>query len=249
MLLRHLMIGVHVGGRRSSRSSVVYGSELGTVLSSEVLMLELVGSGLNVLLVGCLQLGCRRPRLDARAAVEADVLVVDDSVLRDDGTVLIDVGHVDAAKVRNGAVVGESSTAPLATGAANAAVAEAVINPTVEADVRAPVAAVPAVNAAGKAPIARRPKNANPGRLHPNTGNPIIARVPVRPVAGGPEIARSGERGLHIHGQSRWSNVHGDTDADGDLRVRDRHGEHRRSHRRGNEQSAKSCENRHNLPP
>jgi hypothetical protein len=43
--------------------------------------------------------------------------------------------------------------------------------------------------------------------------------------------------------------VHRDTDAYGDLRVRDRPGEHRRSYGGGNEQLAKSCENRHNLPP
>src|SRR5580704_10507733 len=133
MLLRDLMIGVHIRGRRSSGSSVVYGSELGTVLSSEVLVLDLVGGGLEMLLVGSLHLRCRRPRLDAHTAVEADVLVVDDGVLRDDGTVLIDVGHMDAAKVRGGAVVSERSTAPLAADEADAAVAEAVINSSIEA--------------------------------------------------------------------------------------------------------------------
>src|SRR5580698_2564599 len=113
MLLRHLMIGVHVGGRRSSGSSVVYGSELRTVSSSEVFMLDLVSRGLDMLLVGSSQLCFRRPRLDARAAVEADVFVVEDGVLCDDGAVLIDVGHVDAAKVCDGAVVSKCSTAPL----------------------------------------------------------------------------------------------------------------------------------------
>jgi hypothetical protein len=177
---------------------------------------------------------------DAAFAVKADVIVVDDGVLRDDRAVLIDVGHVHAAKVRDSAVVGKRSTAPLAPDEADAAEAEAVVDATVEADVRAPIAAVPAVNAASEAPIARGPKNANSGRLHPDPRNPLVARVSVSPVAGGPEIARSGQRGLHVHGQSGWSDVHGNTDADGDLRVRDRQREHWRSHRGGNEQSAKS---------
>ena len=116
---------------------MVYGNQLGTVLSSEVLVLELVGGGLDVLLVGSLQLRCRRLRLDPDAAVEADVLVVDDGVLRDDRAVLVDVGHVDAAKVGDSAVVSEYSTAPLAADESDAAVAEAVVNSTVEADVRA----------------------------------------------------------------------------------------------------------------
>src|SRR5277367_6164098 len=243
------MIGVHVGGRWSPGSSVVYGSELGTVLSSEMFVLHLIGGWLEMLLVASSQLCFRGTRLDAHAAVEADVLVVDDGVLRDDGAVLVDVGHMDAAEVRDSVVVGKCSTAPLAADETDAAVAEAVVNSAVEADVRAPIASVPAINAASEAPIARSPKNANPGRLHPNTRNPIVARVSVGPIAGGPEIARSGERRLHVHGKSGWSNAHGDTDTDGDLRVRDRQGEHRRSNRGGKKQPTKSRENRHNLPP
>src|SRR5271154_671956 len=55
VLLRHLMISVHVGGRRSSGGAVVHGSQLRTVLRSEVGMLHLVRGRLNVLLVGSAQ--------------------------------------------------------------------------------------------------------------------------------------------------------------------------------------------------
>ena len=223
--------------------------QLGAVLRGEVLVLHLVGGGLDMLLVLSLHLHRRGPRLDAGAAVEADVIRVDDGVCVDDGAILVDVGHVDAAEVRHGAVVGEDSAAPLAAEEADAAVAESVVNPAIEADVRAPVAGVPSISAARKSPVAGGPQNANTGRLHPNAGNPVVASVPVGPVAGGPDIARGGQRGLHVHGQGGRSNVHGDTDADGNLGVRDRQSEHWRGHRGGDEQPAKSRENRHELPP
>ena len=213
-------------------------------------MLNLVGGGLDMLLVGSLQLCCRCLRLDARTAVEADVLVVDDSVLRDNSAVLVDIGDVDAPEIRDGAVVGECSAAPLAADESDAAVAEAVVYSTIEADVGAPVASVPAVNAAREAPVAKGSKERLPWAVAPKRrGNPIVTSVSVGPVAGGPDIARSGERGLHVHGQSGWSNVHGDTDADGNLGVRDRQSEHWRGHRGGDEQPSKSRENRHELPP
>ena len=59
---------------------MVHRGQLGTVLRGEVLMLELVGSGLEMVFVGRLHLHRRGPRLDAAAAVEADVVSVDDGV-------------------------------------------------------------------------------------------------------------------------------------------------------------------------
>ena len=82
---------------------------------------------------------------DAAAAVEADVVHVDDGVAFNDGAIHVDVGDVDAAEVGDGAVVGEDSAAPLTAEEADAAVAEAVVDAAVEADVRAPVAGVPSV--------------------------------------------------------------------------------------------------------
>ena len=190
-------------------------------------MLHLVGGGLEVVLVGRLHLHGRGMHLNALAAVEADVVHVDDGVFRHDGAVLVDIGDVHAAKVRHGAVIGEDSAAPLAAEEADAAVAEAVVNATVESDVRAPVAAVPAVHSACKTPVARGPQKTGDGRLRPHARNPEIACIAVGPVAGSPEIARRGQRWLLIHRQNRRSNVDVDSDADADLRLRRGQAKHR----------------------
>src|SRR5271168_3741504 len=126
------MIGVHVGGCRRRWTPVVHGRQLRAVLCGKVLVLALLGGGLDMLLVGRLQLRCGGMGGNAAFAVEADVIVVDDSVLRNDGAVLVDVGYVHAAKVSNGAVIGESSAAPLAADEAYAAETEAVVNATIE---------------------------------------------------------------------------------------------------------------------
>ena len=115
---------------------------------------------------------------------------VDDGVLRHDGAVLVDIGHMDAAEVRHGAVISEYSAPPLAADEADAAVAEAVVNAAVEADMRSPVAGVPSVHAARIAPVARGPQKTGAGRLHPDARNPEVARIAIRPVAGRPEVAR-----------------------------------------------------------
>ena len=59
---------------------MVDGGQLRTVLGGEVLVLHLVGSRLDVVLVGGLHLLGRGMRLDACAAVEAGVAFVDDGV-------------------------------------------------------------------------------------------------------------------------------------------------------------------------
>src|SRR5690349_19503001 len=79
----------------------------------------------------------------AGAAVEADlgyVHVVDNSLI-------IDVGYVDAAEVVDRAVVTEDAAAPEASAIAHAAIAEAVIDAAVEADVRPPVSRIPEIDA------------------------------------------------------------------------------------------------------
>src|SRR5579872_7309426 len=108
-------------------------------------MLQLVGSWLEVALIRRLHLHRRRMHRNALATIEAYVVDVDDRGLLDDRAVLVHIGDMDAAKVRHCAVVGEHSAAPLAAGEADAAEAEAVVHATVEPNMRAPLAAVPAV--------------------------------------------------------------------------------------------------------
>src|SRR5580704_17740889 len=153
-------------------------------------MLHLIGGGLEVMLVGRLHFDSGGVHLNALAAIEADVVDVDDGGLLDDGAVLVNVGDMHAAEVRARAVVGEYSATPLAAGEADAAETEAVVHATVEPNMRAPIAGVPAVGSAFKTPVARSPQQASAGRLRPHARNPEVSCIPVRPVAGSPEITR-----------------------------------------------------------
>ena len=171
---------------------MVHRGQLRTVLRGKTLMLRLVRRRLEVVLIGRLHLGRRGMGLDPASAVIGDVVRIHDGVSVDDLAVLVDVGHMDAAKARHCTVIGKNSTAPLTTEEADSTVAESVIDSAIEPDVRAPVACVPSIDAAAESPVARGPQKANPGRRNPDTRNPVVACITIGPVARGPDIPRSG---------------------------------------------------------
>src|SRR5690348_4274313 len=112
---------------------------------------------------GALLPGWLRP-YTSLAAIEADA--VDGGVVHDDRLV-VDVRDVDVADVVNGPVVIEVTVAPVTAFVALARVPEAVVDAAIEADRRAPVAAMPYVAAVAPAPPARRPQQAGFRRLDP----------------------------------------------------------------------------------
>jgi hypothetical protein len=136
------------------------------------------------------------PGKTAAAAVvgNADIVVDDDRAIVDVGDA-VDINSVD------GGVVVEVVAVPIAPTIAGAYVAEAVVNSPIEADVRAPVAAVEAIEAVVKAPVTRGPKGAIVGGRAPDAGNPVVASWCVAPVAGGPDIVRAGRLRLVVGGQ------------------------------------------------
>jgi hypothetical protein len=149
----------------------------------------------------------------AVAAVVADAVgglrgvmdvVVDNGAL----VVIADAG----AYVGDGAVVIEVVSLPVASEEAEADVAEAVIDATVEADVRTPVSAVEAVVSAAPAPVGRCPESAIVGWRNPLAGNPVVAVVAPRPVAGSPEIVGVGSGRLVVFRKRRRGLVGGDGD-------------------------------------
>jgi hypothetical protein len=88
----------------------------------------------------------------ARTAVVTDAVhrdIIDDRLVVD-----VDVGDVH---IINGTVVEEVTTIPIPAAVSCAKVAEAVINATVETDVRTPVAGMPHINTFTPAPVTRRP--------------------------------------------------------------------------------------------
>src|SRR3984885_8369838 len=208
-------------------------------------MLYLLGGGLEVVLVGRLHLHSRRVPLNAFAPIEAYVVDVHDGVFRHDRAVLVHIGDVYASEVSYSPVVGEHSTTPLASDETDAAEAEAVVNATVEPNMRSPVAAVPAVHSAFITPVAWGPQKTGAGRLRPHAWNPEVARISVGPVARGPEVTRRRNRWLLIDRQRRRSKV--DRNADDDLCLRAGQAQHRQHNQSSEKQIAKCGTKRHSF--
>src|SRR5579859_6731284 len=114
-----------------------------------------------------------RARRDAALAVEAGA--VHHRRVVDHGAVDVDVAHYGLVHAHNCGVIGKCAASPFAADEADAAVTEAVVNAAVESNVRAPVARVPDVKAAGETPVAGCPEHADPRRGDPHAGNPEVA--------------------------------------------------------------------------
>ena len=150
---------------------------------------------------------------------------------------VVNIVNVRVVHVIHGAVVVELSVIPISAFIAETSIAETVVDATVESDVRAPVAAMPSVETTCEAPITGSPEYADPRRINPDAGNPVIAGVAVGPVAGSPYVTRSGERWLHIHRQCWRCDANRNEDAGVCPRCRQR--EHGSDDGDGKEQSAK----------
>ena len=131
---------------------------------------------------------------------------------------LVDVGVVNdgPVHVHHRGVVRELAAAPLATHKADPHIPEAVVDTTVVAHVVAPVPGMKYIKVAVPAPVGRRPEGAFIGGGNPRTGHPVIAIVPIRPIAGHPHQAGLRARRLNIH----WQNRRSKTDTDEHARIR-----------------------------
>jgi len=159
---------------------------------------RLFRSRLDVFLVGRRSLLRSRLRLNAARSVKTRVGVIDGRIVND-RLVHVNVGDTGAVHIHDRGVIEERATAPLAAAEPDATVTEAVIHAAVEADVFAPVSAVPSVKAAFKSPIARCPEEAGLRRRDPSAGNPEVAFITPRPIAGGPHESCTGTHRLFIN--------------------------------------------------
>ena len=142
-------------------------------------------------------------RSGLRADAAVATVVADARIVVHDDRLVIDIGHVGDVHVSDATVVEKSVSSPLPAEKADAGVAKAVVDATVKADVRTPVAAVPNVESVIPTPVARCPEHPNRGE-YPGSGHPVIAIVVIpSPVPGRPEIAGAGAKGLHVNRQ-RW---------------------------------------------
>src|SRR5579859_6619852 len=135
------------------------------------------------------------------ASVDAAVsAVIADVVVRGvvDYSLVVNVVNIRNVHVIHGAVVVEAAVSPIPTLITHAPIAEAVVDATVEADIRAPVAFIPGKGIAAPAPITRRPEKANLGSHHPRPRDPEVAVLSICPVAGRPQVTISGSHRLGI---------------------------------------------------
>ena len=161
--------------------------------------------------------GCWPSGNSTRAAVEADTIhggFVDYGLA-------IDIGDIRDIHITHRAVVEEGSIIPVAASIADASVAEAVIDATIEADTLAPVSFIPGERVAAPPPITGSPEQASRWGLDPRTRHPKIAFIAITPVAGRPQIASRGNHGLCVHRQR------GRSDHDGHAELREGDGRYR----------------------
>ena len=118
------------------------------------------------------------------------------------------------------AVVVKMIVLPSSTFIAVAKVSVAIVDTTVKADLRTPIAFVKNKSGAAPAPIRRSPKIANLRSEDPRAGHPVVILAIPRPITGRPDITVAGTDGLFIDGQFRRSEADGNTYSD--LRERNR---------------------------
>ena len=141
-----------------------------------------------------------------------------------DDRLAVNIGDVRDVHVIHAGVVAEGSVVPISAPIADATITKAVVDATIEADLRTPVAFIPGEGAVAPTPITRSPEQANGGRLDPCTRHPEVAFIPVRPVAGRPQKTRGRDHRLRVNRQGRRSDC--DRHAHAELReqgVRDGH--------------------------
>jgi hypothetical protein len=115
--------------------------------------------------------------------------------------VVIDVVNDGFIHVANSGVVVKSMVAPVAALIPIAVVAVTVIHSAVKPDVGTPVAVVPVVAAAIKAPVTRRPQRSDVRRHDPFTRDPVITSRGIRPVAWSPDVVIARALRLIVIGQ------------------------------------------------
>jgi hypothetical protein len=180
---------------------MIDGRKIGPIGARNVLNLDLCRHWRTMRFTQRGQFRRPRPHLDAaRSAIEAHPIdgrrVVDDSVV-------VDVVHNGRIHVINRAVVIEVTTVPVAALVPDANVTEAIIDPSVEADVRAPIATEELIMVMAITPVARGPKRTLVGSLNPDSGHPVVASWRIAPIARRPEIIVAGSRRLVVGGQRR----------------------------------------------
>jgi hypothetical protein len=113
------------------------------------------------------------------------------SGVANNGTVNISIVYYGSVYTYNSSVVTETVSVPPATPITMTAIAVAIINATIKAYMRPPVAGIKSVYTAGIAPVSRSPVKAGIWWGHPYTGHPVVTAfvIIIGPVTRLPYIA------------------------------------------------------------
>ena len=205
----HHSMAFEVPGLRSGsdgRPAMVYRGQQCVVPGCCVFVMRLFGGRYGMPLAHGSLFGVIWPHNEtARAAVVANPIhgdVIDDSP--------VDVGRVNDGGVDVGhcGVVGKDPVIPVSADVIDTPVTVAIVNPAVEAYVRTPVSGMPEIRAALITPITRRPQKPDGRGFDPRAGHPIVAIRAISPIAGRPDLARTGANRLRIDRQDRRADVH-----------------------------------------
>jgi len=101
---------------------------------------------------------------------------------------------------------------PTAALVAVTTIAEAVIDPAIISNVRAPIAFVEEEGVVAPTPVSGGPKEADFGSFDPSAGNPIIVVTIPSPITRRPDVAIPRAFGLLINGERRRTKRDGNTD-------------------------------------
>jgi hypothetical protein len=122
---------------------------------------------------------------------------------------VVNVGEVPSTEIVHRPVIEESSAPPFAAYKAHAIVAEPVVDPTVEANVRSPIARMKDKGRSTPTPIPGGPQETHLRGHHPSAGNPIVAvyRI-IGPITRRPHVPRRRANRLRINWDGRRSDAH-----------------------------------------
>jgi hypothetical protein len=132
---------------------MIYRSKQFAVAAGSVFMLHLHVGWLDVAFAGHHCFRVTRAGMDSAGSAVIAYAVHGDII---DDRLVVNV-HVGDVHIVHRTVVEEVTTIPVPAAVSCAKVAEAVINATVETDVRTPVAGMPYINTFTPAPVTRRP--------------------------------------------------------------------------------------------
>ena len=188
------------GKYKSCRSRTARDCELTAIRGSLLSVLNLRGNGASAGVAdGSQLLGSGTSAESASTTVVADAI----SLIILYG-IVVNVVNVRDIDVGDGAIVIHGSVVPVSAVVAASGVSEAVIDATVEANVRAPIACMPDIHIVLITPVRRSPEGIDPGRHHPCAGHPVVALRRIAPVAGRPDVIVAGAFRLAVIGERGW---------------------------------------------